>query len=144
MNHAQWIFEARGLRAKEERQTDFAMQVYSASVRALREVLVAVLGLKLGADRKLPTDPADMPDPFTPFVFFASRPETLQKMIEREEAADLLVQKTEDQYEEFADALFNFSEGDLEPLLKGKPKEFDLEEHKRLMKQLGVTVIDDG
>lgn len=110
MTQAQWLAEAIFLRKQEKDQLELTRQVFKEGVKALREVLVSVLGSNIGAGRKKNEDGTSQ---YLPFVLYVTKPEILDEMIKRDEAGVEAENKTLDDLNDF---LMGMDDGDLEPL----------------------------
>lgn len=157
MNEAQWLAEYYALREKERTERDNVIAIYKASVRGLRDVLIDVLGLRLGAPKKAATagnngssatkELNDSVTSFNPMILYCGRPDVLKQMLEFEEKGP---NEDRDQaFDELVDHLSVLDDaGDLEPLdldeLSDNPKtKWSSPYMKKLLREAGVDVDED-
>lgn len=147
MTHAQWIYMAEVFQRREEKEREernvLINEVYKASTRGLREMLVRLLGLNIGAGK---AEEEGALTPFIPLVCTMSRSGILEELMKRDEEEEVIVAATNDENVDVVnDALMNLDAGDLEPIFAGQNSENPIErwqsdEHQAMLRALGVTV----
>lgn len=121
MNHAQWLFEATALRKKEreeaEKHDHLIRAIFTASRKTLRELLVHILGLNIGAGK--PEGDSDL-TPYIPLTLYTGRPDVMNEMMEREKNQEKMKDALDNEnLDQLNDSLMNLDAGDLEPLFTG-------------------------
>lgn len=133
MTKAQWLFEYLALREKERDTNDLVVQ----SLKALRHVLISVLGLNLMADEKTVKDEdGEEIETFIPLSILTGRREVVEHMLESIQQEDATSDALEDDdFEKMSSAIAKGEDlGDMAPL-------FEIDES--LEKKLNVWFTPD-
>jgi len=133
MTWSQWIFEARGLQKKERIQADLSGDIAEASLRAMRQMLIRLLGLDIIPDTRPVAEQEKKPDSalFVPFAFLAGHPEVMQQWVEQAQSSVSTEAATSDMdFDAFSEELLKQLKtgksalpGDMVPLLTENPTE---------------------
>lgn len=150
MNHVQWAFMAEAFRRKEaheqERLANIITEVFTASQRSLRELLIHLLGLNIGAG-KAKTEGST---PYYPFATLVARPEVMEHLLKRnsdnEVEENVLADKGLDELNE---NLMNLEVGDLEPVFSGQNSNdpyvrWTSEQNLHMLQSMGIDLVDDN
>lgn len=148
MNHVQWVFMAKAFKRKEEQEQErlshTVAEIFKVSQRSLREMLIHLLGLNIGAGRPEPGEPT----PYIPLTALITRPEVMEELLKRE---------SDEKHEEEAldsssltdvnEGLMNLDLGDLEPVFSGQNSDDPFERwmsepNMGLMKAIGVELYE--
>ena len=148
MSYGQWMFEAAALRRKDrlerEWQQKLTEEIFKSSVKSLREVMIHVLGLHIGAGKGKDGEPT----PYIPFALYCGRPEFLEEMIKKDEADEKLVDALDQDQDSLHEGLANLDSGDLEPIFSGALSDDPLErwrskENQEFLKSIGIDLVDN-
>jgi len=146
MTEAQWLFEYRALRKKEDEELEMQVEAFKTGARVLRDTLIGVLGLDAfvtEADRaKAPKDaPVFMPAS----LLFSNHWLLKAHMDEQKKAEDTERALKDAAFEEFSKKLAKGEIGDMDPLLLGNlPSGGNVTDYwaqesaKQMLRMLGV------
>lgn len=151
MTSAQWLFEYMSLREKEKEDNELIIQV----MKALRQVLVSVLGLdllsKIKRSKAGDEEIEDDDDAFIPMSLLAGRREVIEHLIEemqREEVSKEAID--DDEFEKMSQAIASGEDlGDMSPLfevdeaLNEKLTEWFTPGREQELRALGVKIVED-
>lgn len=143
MTQAQWLFEARALQEKEEQRAKLISDVMTASLKNLKDLLIVLFGLHIGAKKYSKEEEKDLGLPYLPFNMFVARPEVMKEMIERdEEEAARIEAGSDSDLDALNEDLSQLDLGDLEPILEGGDffDQWTSDEHLHHLEEIGVDL----
>lgn len=144
MSLAQWTFEARALRRKEDESFKLVQEVFLHAHKVFRNDLISLLGLSIGAGKA----DEDKPDstPFIPLNLYCGRPEVMEQLSELDGKEQAATSATKDKsIDALSDLILNMEEGDLEPIISRKKDPLDYvtnDAAQSLMRDMGIEISD--
>jgi hypothetical protein len=124
MTDAQWWFEYKSIKAKEDKQLETMGALYKNAMIASREMLIELLGLHIAADDEPQTvmfgDEEVEVSNHTPLVLLAGNPAMITGAFENKEDSDKIADALNDpEFEAFSAALEQDLDGDMDPMMLG-------------------------
>lgn len=144
MSLAQWTFEARAIRRKEDESFKLVQEVFLHARKVFRNDLISLLGLSIGAGKA----DEDKPDstPFIPLNLYCGRPEVMEQLSELDGKEQAATSATKDKsIDALSDLILNMEEGDLEPIISRKKDPLDYvtnDAAQSLMRDMGIEISD--